>query len=67
MKVWRQETCIKIQKERRGADTKQRGRQDIDNLSEKRRVGEGVEMVVGVEKMGNCSVDHGCVPGSTRL
>lgn len=38
---------------------------DSDNPSEeRRRAGEGIDMVVGVEKGGNCSVDYACVPSS---
>lgn len=40
-----------------------------DNPGEKRRRrgGEGIEMVVGVKEVGNCSVDHACVSSSVGL
>lgn len=33
-----------------------------DNTCGRKRRDEGVKMVDGVEEMGNCSVDRGCVP-----
>lgn len=41
----------------------------VDNPGEKKRMrgGERVEMVAGVEEVGNCWVGHVCVPSSVGL
>lgn len=58
------------ERERGGGETHKTERKPwhTDNPSEniKRREGEVIEMVVGVEEVWNCSVDHVCAHGSMR-
>lgn len=69
MKVWRRETCKKIQREKRETQDSEEGRTHRDNPTKKkrRRGGEGVKMAAGVEEVGDCPVDRVWVPSSGGL